>query len=362
MIYYLIAVLGLIFGVLLFYKTPHVPSVKITGDLPTLSIIIPARNEERNIKELLALLTKTIHNNIEIIVVDDDSSDETYQIAKEFGVVVLKATSKPDKWLGKSWACFVGAKQAKGNQLLFLDADVRISIDEVITLLKASTKYPIFSVGPYHKTNKLHEQFSFYFNAVGLAANGFMLPFSYKKVGMFGPVIMIPKTTYFAVGGHEAVKGSIIEDVAFGKNLLSHHKDYELFLGNKQLTYQMYANGFSDLYHGWIKNFASGALKTSWLMLIMTIIWISVGFSVLIHIPQTLILQDWYMLAGWCLVLFTYLLQIARISKKIGNFKWVTIVFYPIYLLFFLYIFLISLIYKIFNLPVKWKDWAIKSR
>ncbi|MGD9605100.1 MAG: glycosyltransferase family 2 protein [Bacilli bacterium] len=362
MIYLVIAVLGLVFGILLFFKTPYVPIINPKQALPTLSIIIPARNEAKNIGQLLSLITSEKPVFTEIIVVDDDSTDDTFLIASNYPVKVLRAIDKPKDWLGKTWACFLGAQNAIGEQLLFLDADVRITSKEINKLLCASTVCPIFSVGPYHYTKKFHEQFSFYFNAVGLAANGFMLPFSYKKVGMFGPAIMIPKSVYFEIGGHEQVKSSIIEDVAFGKNLVKHHYDYQLYLGTSELSYQMYAHRFSDLYHGWIKNFASGALKTSLLMLVFTIIWVSVGFAVLIHIPLSFINQEWLLFIGWSMVLIGYLGELIIIANKIGKFKWYTIALYPLFLLFFFLIFIISLVYKLFNLPVKWKDRKIKSR
>lgn len=92
-----------------------------------ISVIIPARNEEANIGNLLQDLAKQTYDKLEIIVVDDDSTDRTAEIVVGFsGVRLMKAGRISAGWLGKNNACYGATKVAKGKYLLFLDADVRL--------------------------------------------------------------------------------------------------------------------------------------------------------------------------------------------------------------------------------------------
>ena len=96
------------------------------------SILIPARNEEDNILTLLTSIYQQDYGDYEVIILDDDSSDQTYAICTEFAAKhanfrVIKGKELTGQWLGKNYACHQLARQAKGEFLLFLDADEEIS-------------------------------------------------------------------------------------------------------------------------------------------------------------------------------------------------------------------------------------------
>ena len=95
------------------------------------SVLIPVRNEELNIGNLLSDLQKQDYPNIEIIVFDDQSTDNTSEIVKQFmesdnRIKLIRSMELPSGWLGKNYACHEMSKHAKGNYLLFLDADVSL--------------------------------------------------------------------------------------------------------------------------------------------------------------------------------------------------------------------------------------------
>ncbi|MCZ8495916.1 glycosyltransferase, partial [Priestia megaterium] len=130
---------------------PTFKRVKIVrNDMSCLSIIIPARNEERNLTFLLQSL-QLGNADFEVIVVDDNSTDNTERVAKAFGVKVVHPGTLPAGWLGKSWACWNGAREAKGSVLLFLDADITVEKDGIEKVFfYYQQQGGVLSVHPYH--------------------------------------------------------------------------------------------------------------------------------------------------------------------------------------------------------------------
>ena len=99
---------------------------------PLVSILIPARNEEQTIGRILKDVQEQSYKNIEVLVYNDQSEDQTAAIvqklvAKETRIKLINSEGLPDGWLGKNHACYRLAQKAKGEYYLFLDADVRIS-------------------------------------------------------------------------------------------------------------------------------------------------------------------------------------------------------------------------------------------
>ena len=95
---------------------------------PKVSIILPARNEEKFIEKCLDSLIKQDYDNYEVVTINDSSKDSTGDIIKKYSekfpkVVFVDAKPKPDEWIGKNWACIEGYKKASGDLLLFTDAD-----------------------------------------------------------------------------------------------------------------------------------------------------------------------------------------------------------------------------------------------
>src|SRR5689334_9443633 len=104
--------------------------------LPYVSVVIPARNEERNIEQTVRAMLAQTYSSIEVIVVDDRSADRTGEIlsgiAKEdTRLVIINGEETPPDWLGKPWACHQGASIARGELLLVVDADVHYEPDAI---------------------------------------------------------------------------------------------------------------------------------------------------------------------------------------------------------------------------------------
>lgn len=359
-----IAVIGLLLCIILFYRFPRLSNLKGNekSSDSRLSVIIPVRNEEKNIVNLLNDLKKQSLIPLEIIVVDDESSDRTYEVAKGFGVNVIKIDQKPDDWLGKSWACQKGADSAKGELLLFLDADIRLSKDALQKLVKTQKEVnTTISVYPYHKTKKLYEQFSAIFNIVQTAANGVSL--SYKEtLGLFGPVILMTKGDYQKIGGHESVKRTIIEDIALGKQLKRAGLKYHLYVGKGDISYRMYSDGFRSLFNGWTKNIALGASNMSFFTFISVFLFITSLISVPSHIVIYSISTDILWLLIYCCLYVIWIVVLLVLTHKIGKFNPIAIIINPILVIFFTVVFIVSLFMKIFNLKYRWKGRSISEK
>jgi 4,4'-diaponeurosporenoate glycosyltransferase len=170
------------------------------------SIIIPARNEENSLPNLMNSLAIQTYKNFEIIIVNDNSTDNTSQVAKEYGAEVLNLQGLPEGWLGKNWACWNGALKAKNPYFLFLDSDTFLNKNALETIILKYQKTPgAISIQPYHYMEKPYEQLSAFFNAVLIGAmNSFSIFLKIiKPIGLFGPCIFCSTEDYL---NQEAMK------------------------------------------------------------------------------------------------------------------------------------------------------------
>ena len=196
---------------------------------PKVSIILPARNEEKFIGKCLDSLIKQDYDNYEIITINDSSNDATGDIIKKYSekfpkVISVDAKPKPDGWMGKNWACIEGYKKASGDLLLFTDADtvhtssvISLAVSHLLSLeLDALTVIPrmlcldkITKITLPMISTFLHTRFS------ALRVND-----TSKGTGyFFGSFFIIKKSTYDSVGTHEGVKGELVEDGALGRKV-----------------------------------------------------------------------------------------------------------------------------------------------
>lgn len=320
----------------------------------SISVIIPARNEETNISKILSCLQKQTLAPNEIIVVDDNSSDETADVAKTFdGVKVISLNSDPpEDWIGKTWACWNGYLNSSGDLLVFLDADVELREDALETLVDYyHQEKGLISVWPYQRFEKPYEHFNFVFNIVAVcsATSHRFLPKS-KPVGAFGPVVVTLKSDYEKTGGHKAVSKNVVEDLQLGK--LYQRKGLKLsnFLGGEIVKFRMYPKGVGQMIEGITKNVALGAAKTGVGNLILLSVWMASVYSSIATVFQP-VLSFFYAL---------YALQLYFMTKKIGDYNILDAFIYPVHFSFFLAIFTVSLLKTFVLKRVTWKGRTIR--
>lgn len=347
---------------LLFYHIPSLPRAPENPGRVSISVIIPARNEETTLPLLLGDLARQTLAPVEVVCVDDASTDGTAAVAKNYGARLLTITEKPDGWLGKSWACQTGANAAAGDLLLFLDADVRLGPDALSRIAAAyRSGGQTLSVQPFHEAIALYEQLSLFFNLIQIAANGTALK-SPVNLGLYGPVILIAKETYLEIGGHESVKGSIVEDMALGEQLKKRNIPYRLFVGDSGLSFRMYPCGLGCLLQGWIKNLAAGAAKTPPWLFAAVFLWIASATSVPLHLFRAISAQGWLGIVVYGALYLCWVAVILALMRRIGKFRSVAAFFYPFALAAFFALFLVSTFKRIFGIQVHWKGRAIRPK
>lgn len=337
-----LAGLHVLLGWLIFGRLPRTGPASPVIDVPSLSVIIPARNEEHNLPRLLQSLAEQRIKPIEVLVVDDHSTDGTAKIATDFGATVIASAQLPENWRGKTWACQQGAAHAKGDLLLFLDADTWLLPDGLKRLVSHHTEGAT-SVLPWHDIQLCHEQFSLFFNLLMAAGS--------CPQNLFGQVLLMDRAMYFQAGGHEIVKGRVLENGWLGLHLRSLGIPVRSFLGSQVISLRMYPEGIGNVIKGWMKGFASGAGLTPNRRMIAIVIWLSGLMVPLVCLGLSV------SLASILILYVAGVAQVAFFSRAVGRFSFTAATLYPLPLLFFFWIFAQS--GRRGGKPLEWKGRTI---
>lgn len=322
-----------------------------------LSVIIPVRNEEKNLPFILDSLKAQTYQPFEIIVVDDFSSDQTKWVADAYGVKVIENTRLPEGWTGKTWAVWNGFLQSQGDTIVFLDADIRLAPRGLEALIAARAKFGgVISVVPYHHTEKFYERFAFVANILGLFA--FMSPFESKnpKQGLYGACIMAAREDYEKVGGHEIIRSEILDDLNLGEKFKETGINVTNFIGGSLVSFRMYPGGIKSEIEGFSKGAVLSTSKLSSSTIILVAIWV-IGLIV----SETAI---FLFKTSWGLPLaigyFLYMLQMIYFSRYVGRFGIIIPVLHVLSTLFFILVMLYSAYQVVFLKEVTWKGRQIK--
>ncbi len=238
-------------------------SEKLLQDPPLVSILIPARNEERNIRRCVSSFMKQDYKNIEIIVLDDNSNDGTASIVNELikkdsRVRLISGLPLKKGWLGKSWACHQLSKAASGDYYIFTDADTLHYDSTVSRSLAALTANNLdgLSVYPKQITVTFHERMTVPF--IIFAIITFIPLFLLKKTKSplfstgIGQFFMFTKQAYEKMGGHESVRSEILDDIHISKQIKKAGCKYMIFDGSDNIFCRMYTN-LEEIKHGFSK-------------------------------------------------------------------------------------------------------------
>lgn len=247
-----------------FFSAP-ILKVKSTSQNNLVSILIPARNEEKNIQVCLdSCLTQTYANK-EIIVLNDNSTDRTLEILNSYSdkIKIINGEKLPEGWIGKNWACYQLAQQANGKYLLFIDADVRLNNIAVESAIEEilQTNAGLISVFPTQIIKTFSEWLIVpLMNWILLGFLPLILVHKSKNksfVAANGQFMLWRKESYKKLGGHYSVKDKSVEDMEFVRSCKLNGIKIKTLLGGNLIYCRMYSN-LKDAINGFAKNFFPG--------------------------------------------------------------------------------------------------------
>lgn len=244
---------------------------------PFVSICIPARNEEAVIDRCVKSALKQDYENFEVLVLDDNSTDGTTEILEQFSSIIanlkhLKGAPKPNDWLGKPWACHQLSQQAKGDILVFIDADVWLEPNAIPNTVKSLESSNAITVWPQQKLVSFWEQMIvplIYFALLTLLPTKYVertprwLPGPFKStldpkfVAGCGQFFAFNRDIYDSIQGHEGVRMKVVEDMELARTLKKDSFKLKMYHGLDSVKCRMYTN-HADIWSGFQKNFLAG--------------------------------------------------------------------------------------------------------
>jgi chlorobactene glucosyltransferase len=258
MIYQVVILIGLLLFManlylnLRYMKKPSAAS-KAPQPAPLISVLIPARNEENNIRTCIESLQKQDYPNFEILVMDDNSDDRTHEIvsemaAKDSRIKLYYGKTLPPDWAGKPFACYQLARKANGDWLLFIDADTTHAPHMLrsVLALAQEEKSDMLSGFNHQIADTVPQKIVmpiFYFIILTWAPL-WLLHHSKKPMPSvaIGQFLLFSRDFYWRMGGHRSVKNRIVEDIWLGIEVAKHGGRHIAVDLSQEVSCHMYHN------------------------------------------------------------------------------------------------------------------------
>lgn len=232
---------------------------------PHVTVCIPARNEQRNIDALLGLLRRQSYSHLNILVLDDNSTDATAAIVRgheheDSRIRLLSGKELPEGWTGKNWACHQLASQAEGNILLFVDADVQPAETAVEDTVAAMEAYSADAVSTFPRQLLSGVAAMTVIPMMDLLLYAFLplrLVYRLRSESLAaanGQWFAFTREMYQCIGGHSAVRSNIVEDVQLARRVKRYGGRMVLTIGKGSVSCRMYETP-DEIREGFSKNF-----------------------------------------------------------------------------------------------------------
>ena len=240
-----------------------------TGDVPFVSLVIPARNEARNIRRCVTSALASSYPRLEVVVVDDHSTDGTGAIVAELAALdarlrVVTPPPLPAGWFGKQWACHTGAGAARGEVLGFMDADTWQAPDLVTRTVNAmrARRADMLTIAGEQEMGSFWERLvqPQVFAILGARYGGTEVVNESRHAAnkiANGQCMFFRRDAYVAMDGHAAVRDKVAEDLALAQHWFGAGRRVAMVLGLAQLRTRMYTS-LRELVDGWGKNIYAG--------------------------------------------------------------------------------------------------------
>jgi chlorobactene glucosyltransferase len=369
-----IIIAGLLFIILInlilnlrFLKTPALNS-KIPQNPPLVSILIPARNEEDKIANCLETLCKQDYPYYEIWVLDDNSTDKTAEIVNKLAVKdnrlkLISGAPLPAGWSGKNYACYQLAKEAKGDWLLFVDADTMHAPHMLrgVMALALESNISLLSGFPRQIAETMVMKLftpTWYFILMSWCPLWFMQN-SRKNMPSIaiGQFMLFSKREYWRIGGHESVKSKVLEDIWLGVEVNKQGGKHIAVDLSDVVFCKMYDN-FKGIWHGLTRSvYAVAEISLIALVFLMT-------FAFICYlIPFYSLWNAFSSSEGSALMTAVIIFQIATIylmrrlsDRRFDNNSITSVVLHPAGIIFLMSVVANAIVRKLAGTGISWKE------
>ncbi len=342
---FLVALMNVIFS-------PVLKKRRLTA-VPRVSVLIPARNEEENIGVILSDLQQVSHKNMEVIVFNDQSTDNSAAlvnsfIAKDSRLKLIHSERLPDGWLGKNYACHRLAQAASGEYYLFLDADVGIKPDVIESALAQMQKHELklLSIFPKQIMKTTGEKITVpVMNSILLSLLPLIFTRTAKNPSLAaanGQFMLFDAESYHNIQPHEKMKLQKVEDILIARYFKQKRLNMQCMTGNDLITCRMYSD-FQEAVYGFSKNVAEffggshfaafvywliGAfgifsvifsLQINWVVITLFMI---IAMKILVSISSRQNILENLIFAIPQQIVLCYIIWLSFRNKKRKNYKW----------------------------------------
>ena len=354
-----------------FFSLKKLGRFPVAEDYPFVSILVPARNEERNIEKCVQSLFEQDYPRYEILVLDDESEDQTWHLLSRLAqgkenLHLLKGKPLPEGWIGKCWACHQLSEKAQGEFLLFVDADTVHKPSMLRSVMDAVHFYQadLISGLPQEKVETFSELLTVPLITWGIfAALPLPLAFAHSSPVLsitIGQMLLFKRDTYDRIGGHQAVKNHVCEDMALGRLIKAKGFRWRLVDAGEVTQCRMYTglrkavNGLSKTIFGAL-NFRIGVVFLFSLLL-----------GLMFCLPPWLLLKSLVVPLPYSLVRQAFITSVlAFLSWEVASLRfrlpWYTAFLYPLISALSIFIFLRSA-YLTLTGRARWKGRLLARR
>jgi len=342
-----------------FFLLPLSSAEKLKNE-PRVSLLIPLRNEEENVEGLMKSINNLSYPSLEVIFLDDHSEDKTYEkllheTRNDPRFQVHQGKELPDGWNGKVHACYQLSELASGDYYLFLDADARVAPSTIEKTLATMEKHraSMLSGFPHYPNDHFLSHMLVPLQHMVVQLHLPLAVANFTKKPMFtaacGIFIMVERNAYESIGGHESVKGSLVEDVHISREMKKN--GYKMVLANitpSVLSY-MYHHP-KETWAGFQKNIYTGLGRSAALVVILSLL-----YTLLFLVPFGFIAIA-FVEGSWLYVL-PYLLTVSfkmYVDARTGHPLWLSF-FIPVSIVLLILIMISSMTVHIRGKSYQWK-------
>ena len=329
---------------------------------PLVSVVIPARDEARIIERSVRAFLAQTYRNLEVVVVNDRSTDGTGEIVRAVDderLIVIDGEEPPAGWLGKPWALHQGSRRARGEVLLFADADVVYAPDAILAAvaLMERRQPALLALLPHFEMQGFGENASM--PMLAMTCFTFM-PLWFSNRTRFAALAigggtgnLVVRAAYEAGGGHEALKDSVVDDVALARLMRRGGGATEVVRADDLVSIRMY-HGLGEVIEGFTKN-AFAAFGRNYLVAAL----IEVGCAVFHILPYAMALAgDRISIATIIVISATRLILFRSLRYRLDN----ALLLHPVMCAIWLWIFLRSTWMTGFRRKLLWRGRTYDAR